>query len=352
MKPLAPNYYDVVKNPMDLETMEKKAMSGKYKSLQSLRQDFELMCLNAMVFNKVGDEYWRESRTFHESGVALFSNMQRSTTMSTFGAEIAMMTKKLDNEAAAEIEAGETAKKEQAYRERKEQEAAIRAKYDAYYYNNVKKTRQSLVLENELKEIEALNKRDEAFVAPKSADNSTKNLTTTTSEGRDSGESGEGESEGEGGKVKEEGKQQYFDLSLQQKEPDELALKQPGHTSEVYLPTALVKPPEPDSYLKVHTKVLSADQAFYCLCLDECLICGSSGAQDLMLFCIDCGECLHSFCADAPFASMSPEARLQWRCTNCKVCEICGNASELDESTLVYCEECDRAYHGTCVTLH
>ena len=52
----APTYYDVVKNPMDLETMEKKARKGHYKSLQSLRQDFELMCLNAMVFNKVGDE--------------------------------------------------------------------------------------------------------------------------------------------------------------------------------------------------------------------------------------------------------------------------------------------------------
>ena len=52
----APTYYDVVKNPMDLETMEKKARKGHYKSLHSLRQDFELMCLNAMVFNKVGDE--------------------------------------------------------------------------------------------------------------------------------------------------------------------------------------------------------------------------------------------------------------------------------------------------------
>ncbi len=340
----APTYYDVVKSPMDLETMEKKAMAGLYKSLQSLRQDFELMCLNAMVFNKVGDEYWRESRTFHESGVALFKNMQRTTTMSTFGAEIAMMTNKLDSEAAAEIVAGETAKKEQAYRERKEQEAAIRAKYDAYYYNNVKKTRQGLVLENELKEIEALNKQDEALSAPEGSGSASDLPPASDGDKEDTSGGAEGKNQ------KEKDKQQYFDLSLQQKQPDELALKQPGHTSEVFLPTTLVTPPEPASYLKVHAKVLSADQAFYSSCLDECLICGSSGTQDLMLFCIDCGECLHSFCVDAPFASMSPEARLQWRCTNCKVCEICGTASDLDESTLVYCEECDRACHGTCMT--
>ena len=35
---------------------------GQYKSMQSVRQDFELMCLNAIVFNKDGDEYWLEAR--------------------------------------------------------------------------------------------------------------------------------------------------------------------------------------------------------------------------------------------------------------------------------------------------
>ena len=216
----APTYYDVVRNPMDLETMEKKAMSGLYKSLQSLRQDFELMCLNAMVFNKVGDEYWRESRTFLESGLVLFQNMQRSTTMSTFGAEIALMTKKLDNEAAAEVVAGETAKKEQAYRDRKEQEAAIRAKYDAYYYNNVKKTRQGLELENELKKIEALNKQDEAFggsLPPSAQNNGNGGLNlppagATVSAGL--GEDGKGKAEGEAEANKPP---EYFDLSLQQR---------------------------------------------------------------------------------------------------------------------------------------
>ena len=50
---LAETYLDVIRSPMDLATMNDKAISGKYKSLQSLRQDYELMCLNAITFNKV-----------------------------------------------------------------------------------------------------------------------------------------------------------------------------------------------------------------------------------------------------------------------------------------------------------
>lgn len=50
---MAESYFDIIRNPMDLSTMKNKANDGKYKSLQSLRQDFELMCLNAITFNKV-----------------------------------------------------------------------------------------------------------------------------------------------------------------------------------------------------------------------------------------------------------------------------------------------------------
>jgi hypothetical protein len=50
---VAKTYYEIIRNPMDLSTMYQKANSGIYKSLQSLRDDFELMCLNAITFNKV-----------------------------------------------------------------------------------------------------------------------------------------------------------------------------------------------------------------------------------------------------------------------------------------------------------
>jgi hypothetical protein len=56
--------------------------------MQSVRQDFELMCLNALVFNKKNDEYWLEAKAFELRGQAIFSLLNRQTQMSAFGAEI------------------------------------------------------------------------------------------------------------------------------------------------------------------------------------------------------------------------------------------------------------------------
>ena len=75
----AQNYFDVIRNPMDLQSMGVKAERGQYKSLQSVRQDFELMCLNAIEFNQDGDEYWVEARAFYDKGKALFEALPRRT---------------------------------------------------------------------------------------------------------------------------------------------------------------------------------------------------------------------------------------------------------------------------------
>ena len=47
-----PTYFDVIKRPMDLSTMERKLETGVYKNTQMLRDDFELMVRNAVVFYK------------------------------------------------------------------------------------------------------------------------------------------------------------------------------------------------------------------------------------------------------------------------------------------------------------
>lgn len=64
---------------------------GQYKSLQALRQDFELMCLNALVFNKVGDEYWNEARSFFICGSQLFDSQERKSHSTAYAAEIAQI---------------------------------------------------------------------------------------------------------------------------------------------------------------------------------------------------------------------------------------------------------------------
>ena len=52
--------------------------------MQSVRQDFELMCLNALVFNKETDEYWVEAKNFEVRGKAIFQALNRRTQVRLF----------------------------------------------------------------------------------------------------------------------------------------------------------------------------------------------------------------------------------------------------------------------------
>lgn len=48
-----PTYYEVVENPMDLQTMEKKLHNSEYKSPKSVLDDFNLILSNCILFNGV-----------------------------------------------------------------------------------------------------------------------------------------------------------------------------------------------------------------------------------------------------------------------------------------------------------
>ncbi|TFL06150.1 hypothetical protein BDV98DRAFT_558917 [Pterulicium gracile] len=50
----APNYFDVIKQPMDLSTMNAKLEGGHYKDRFGFEADFRLMILNAMEYNMNG----------------------------------------------------------------------------------------------------------------------------------------------------------------------------------------------------------------------------------------------------------------------------------------------------------
>jgi Bromodomain len=47
----APNYFDIVKKPMNLTWIQQKVDRAEYTSLQSFFQDIELMITNAMLYN-------------------------------------------------------------------------------------------------------------------------------------------------------------------------------------------------------------------------------------------------------------------------------------------------------------
>jgi len=56
---IAPTYYDIIKHPMDLQTMGKKLEDGDYRSPQAFRKDFELMISNCREFNPPKSSYVR-----------------------------------------------------------------------------------------------------------------------------------------------------------------------------------------------------------------------------------------------------------------------------------------------------
>jgi hypothetical protein len=113
------------------------------------------------------------------------------------------------------------------------------------------------------------------------------------------------------------------------------------------LPKLREAPPDQKSCIPYTEVDLLPVDAFYHSWMDSCYTCGSSGASDCMLFCVDCGEAFHSFCVNAPISSMDEYAVAGWRCPNCKICEISGEVPR-DETRMLYCEMCDR---GFCLDL-
>jgi hypothetical protein len=65
---LAPDYYQVVINPMDLSTMKAKNIKGVYKSLKDLKNDFKLMFDNCLFYNGE-DSIYAQAATVLEKAV-------------------------------------------------------------------------------------------------------------------------------------------------------------------------------------------------------------------------------------------------------------------------------------------
>ena len=137
------------------------------------------------------------------------------------------------------------------------------------------------------------------------------------------------------------------EMEIERTQKDENAEKKDlvggAEVVNIKLPPLRSVPPDPVSVVPSNEIRLKPIDAHYCAWMESCLACGSSGASDTMLFCVDCGEAFHSFCVAAPIHSMSAAAAAAWRCPNCKVCEITGGLPK-DETKMLYCEMCDRAF--------
>ena len=58
----AENYYDIIKNPMDLQTLEENVNKGKYQTIQQFEEDTRLIFSNCYLYNSDDNVYSRTAR--------------------------------------------------------------------------------------------------------------------------------------------------------------------------------------------------------------------------------------------------------------------------------------------------
>ncbi|KAL1535168.1 hypothetical protein AAHA92_31253 [Salvia divinorum] len=71
-----PDYFDIIKHPMDFGTVRKKLDCRAYKNLDELEADVNLICSNAMQYNASDTVYFRQARTIQELAKRDFKNLK------------------------------------------------------------------------------------------------------------------------------------------------------------------------------------------------------------------------------------------------------------------------------------
>ncbi|KAI8969102.1 Bromodomain-containing protein [Mycotypha africana] len=61
-----PDYFDIIKRPMDLGTVEKKLSAGKYVTMDQFKEDIELVFDNCYLYNNPGDPVTQDAKRLEE----------------------------------------------------------------------------------------------------------------------------------------------------------------------------------------------------------------------------------------------------------------------------------------------
>ncbi|XP_014271236.1 bromodomain-containing protein 7 [Halyomorpha halys] len=70
---IAPGYSKVIKIPMDFSTMRQKIEDNAYSTLNGYVSDFQLMCNNAMQYNRQDTMYFKSAKRLLHSGIKFLS---------------------------------------------------------------------------------------------------------------------------------------------------------------------------------------------------------------------------------------------------------------------------------------
>lgn len=329
---VAKNYYDFIRTPIDLLTMAKKASGGVYKSVQSLRQDFELMCLNAVVYNSPGDVFWVAAKDYFTTGAKLFKSLDRTTHSTSFGVELLSLVSNHQATLNAQLRKQDEARRLARSETRKKNKAENIVEYHRKF------TKASTSRYTSSDDGNSSVGVDNAYCTVVSGVAGDRTYKTSRRYG-----GGDGLTVG--------GASSSSNDSAAMDTEDGTAASPDDLSLSVTLPKYLCTEPNlVKSSFPCAAVVLSGEDAMFQCSVDACLFCGSSGSPASMIFCVDCGECFHSYCLSVPVSNLSIDNLLYWRCTNCKICEVCGFASHAEEGSLLYCDGCDKAYHMYCLT--
>ena len=55
------DYYEVIRNPIDIKKINSRIASHKYRSLNDLQEDFFIMCKNAQIYNVETSDVFKNS---------------------------------------------------------------------------------------------------------------------------------------------------------------------------------------------------------------------------------------------------------------------------------------------------
>lgn len=356
---VAPGYSEMIRNPMDLSTMRRKLLTGAYKSLHTLRQDFELVCDNAFRFNKHGDKYWKATLLFFLRGESVFSK-SRVSSLSVYGENILKIVardeinKTISNDlnkvvAAKPPKVGgakDSDSGKDSQRPKNPKFASHVSIFEKNCYHMPSWLNQWL---NETPKSAPLRRGDvvKFDAAP------TGPVNEYARERGTSNRSSRYEAKALDC-VAVAGEASQVD-GIETATPSTI-INDIETAAPVSLPKQLIVSAIDGaaSYIRSNVLTLTPELAFYDCCRDKCLVCGcaeienSSSDAATMIFCTGCGEGFHSFCI-MPNRSSSTLLRSDWKCTNCSTCEICDDAYGASYSGYIYCDCCDRAYHLACV---
>ncbi|RHY13328.1 hypothetical protein DYB36_000729 [Aphanomyces astaci] len=297
---IAPTYFDVIKHPMDLQTMENNLKDQHYVHAlcADFRDDFELMCLNAVTFNSKERNFtiWREAWRFFNAGTRLVRQ-----TMPSVGF---VPGKFADNMIAA---------------------AKRQLPNNSVLANKEEPKKDVVVVISDECTVEssqthatdaAATPADTIKVEPGMAPPSSTSSAVVV----------------------------VADKVVQASLVNEM--------STFVVPTELAVVPKPYSCVSSVVATQSKIQAHEMAWVDVCAVCCSSGQTLAMVFCVDCGEGFHTFCLQPALdleAKRSDKILEYWRCPNCKICEFCGRCHQEDEAKLLVCDVCERGFHTFCL---